>query len=193
MDDGNPLIRVIIFIAFIVLDAVFYGFGSAIQNVNTSELEHQMEEGSKKAGKLLHIVNRPTRFVNTIQITTNLIGMVTGAFVLEQLGARLGTVLTRDGVYPSQWVSLISLLLVSIILIVLLISFGIIIPKRCAAENPEKWGYRMLPAVSLIMIPLIPFTWLANVVAYFVLKLLGIDMASDNENVTEEDIMSMVN
>ncbi len=191
MDDGNPLIRVIIFIAFIVLDAIFYGFGSAIQNVNTSELEHQMEEGSKKAGKLLHIVNRPTRFINTIQITTNLIGMVTGAFVLEQLGARLGTVLTR--VYPSQWVSLISLLLVSIVLIVLLISFGIIIPKRCAAENPEKWGYRMLPAVSLIMIPLIPFTWLANVVAYFVLKLLGIDMASDNENVTEEDIMSMVN
>ena len=193
MDDGNPLLRVIIFIAFIVLDAIFYGFGAAIQNVNTSELEHQMEEGSKKAGQLLHIVNRPTRFVNTIQITTNLIGMVTGAFVLEQLGARLETVLSRGRVYPSQWVSLISLLLVSALLIVLLISFGIIIPKRCAAENPEKWGYRMLPAVSLIMIPLLPFTWLANMVAYFVLKLMGIDMASDNENVTEEDIMSMVN
>ncbi|MBE5985701.1 MAG: DUF21 domain-containing protein, partial [Paenibacillaceae bacterium] len=84
MDDGNPLIRVIIFIAFIVLDAIFYGFGAAIQNVNTTELEHQMEEGSEKAAKLLHIVNRPTRFVNTIQITTNLIGMVTGAFVLGQ-------------------------------------------------------------------------------------------------------------
>ena len=193
MDDGNPLLRVIIFIAFIVLDAIFYGFGAAIQNVNTGELEHQMEGGSKKAGKLLHIVNRPTRFVNTIQITTNLIGMVTGAFVLEQLGARLETVLTRGGVYPSQWISLMSLLLVSALLIVLLISFGIIIPKRCAAKNPEKWGYLMLPVVSLLMIPLIPFTWLANVVAYFVLKLLGIDMASDNENVTEEDIMSMVN
>jgi putative hemolysin len=193
MDDGNPLISVIIFIAFIVLDAIFYGFGSAIQNVNTGELEHQMEEGSKKAAKLLHIVNRPTRFVNTIQITTNLIGMVTGAFVLEQLGARLGTVLTRGGAYPSKWISLISLLLVSVVLVVLLISFGIIIPKRCAAENPERWGYRMLSAVSIIMIPVIPFTWLANVVAHFVLKLLGIDMASDNENVTEEDIMSMVN
>lgn len=193
MDDGNPLIRVIIFIAFIVLDAIFYGFGAAIQNVNTGELEHQMEEGSEKARKLLHIVNRPTRFVNTIQITTNLIGMVTGAFVLEELGARLEVILTRGRVYPSQWISLISLLLVSVALIVLLISFGIIIPKRCAAKNPERWGYRMLPAVSLIMIPIIPFTWMANVVAFFVLKLLGIDMASDNENVTEEDIMSMVN
>ncbi|MEY8356160.1 hemolysin family protein [Lachnospiraceae bacterium 54-53] len=193
MDDGNPLIRVIIFIAFIVLDAIFYGFGAAIQNVNTGELEHQMEEGSEKARKLLHIVNRPTRFVNTIQITSNLIGMVTGAFVLEQLGAQLGAILARGNVFSSHWLSLISLLLVSIVLIVLLISFGIIIPKRCAAKNPEKWGYGLLPFVSLLMIPLMPFTWLANKVAYFFLKLFGIDMASDNENVTEEDIMSMVN
>ena len=93
MDDGNPLIRVIIFIAFIVLDAIFYGFGAAIQNVNSSELEHQMENGSEKARKLLHIVNRPTPFVNTIQITTNLIGMITGAFVLEELGANLENIL----------------------------------------------------------------------------------------------------
>ncbi|WP_077611210.1 hemolysin family protein [Clostridium sp. Marseille-P2415] len=193
MDDGNPLLRVIIFIAFIVLDAIFYGFGAAIQNVNTSELEHQMEEGSEKARKLLHIVNRPTRFVNTIQITTNLIGMVTGAFVLEQFGAELEAILARGSTYPRQWMSFTSLLLVSVVLVVLLISFGIIIPKRCAAENPEKWGYRMLPAVTLIMIPLVPFTWLANKVAHFVLKLLGIGMASDYENVTEEDIMSMVN
>lgn len=193
MDDGNPLLRVIIFIAFIVLDAIFYGFGAAIQNVNTGELEHQMEEGSEQAGKLLHIVNRPTRFVNTIQITSNLIGMVTGAFVLEQLGAALEKILTRGSIFPMHWMSFISLLLVSLVLIVLLISFGIIIPKRCAAKNPEKWGYGLLPFVTFLMIPLVPFTWLANKVAYFVLKLLGIGMASDNENVTEEDIMSMVN
>ena len=44
---------------------------------------------SEKARKLLRIVNRPTRFVNTIQITTNLIGMITGAFILEQPAAKL--------------------------------------------------------------------------------------------------------
>lgn len=193
MDDGNPLIRVIIFIAFIVLDAIFYGFGSAIQNVNTTELEHQMEEGSGKAAKLLHIVNRPTRFVNTIQITTNLIGMVTGVFVLGQFKIWLEAILSRGSDGPNRWISLFSLFLVGACLIILLISFGIIIPKRCAAENPEKWGYRMLPAVTFIMIPLIPFAWVANLIAFIVLKVMGIDMASDNENVTEEDIMSMVN
>lgn len=193
MDDGNPLIRVIIFIAFIVLDAIFYGFGAAIQNVNTTELEHQMEEGSEKAAKLLHIVNRPTRFVNTIQITTNLIGMVTGVYVLGQFKIWLEAILSRGSDGPNRWISLFSLFLVGACLIILLISFGIIIPKRCAAENPEKWGYRMLPAVTFIMIPLIPFAWVANLIAFIVLKVMGIDMASDIENVTEEDIMSMVN
>lgn len=193
MDDGNPLLRVIIFVAFIVLDAVFYGFGAAIQNVNTNELEHQMEEGSEQARKLLHIVNRPTRFVNTIQITSNLIGMVTGAFVLDELGSRLQVVLAKGSAYPKQWMALVSLIVVAMALLVLLISFGIIIPKRFAAKNPEKWGYRMLPIVTWIMFPLIPFTWLVNLVAFLVLKLFGIDMAMDSENVTEEDIMSMVN
>lgn len=193
MDDGNPLLRVMIFVAFIVLDAIFYGFGAAIQNVNTSELEHQMEEGSEKARKLLRIVNRPTRFVNTIQITSNLISMITGAFVLEQLGARLQRVLLKKGSSPGTWLSGMSLLLMTVMLLVLLISFGIIIPKRCAAKDPERWGYRMLPIVSWIMVPLWPFTWLVNGVACVVLKLFGIEMTSDNENVTEEDIMSMVN
>lgn len=193
MDDGNPLIRVIIFIAFIVLDAIFYGFGAAIQNVNTGELEHQMEDGNEKAKKLLRIVNRPTGFVNTIQITTNLIGMVTGAAILTGLGLELKSMVKIEGFLPERWLSYFSLILIGIVLIILLISFGIIIPKRCAAINPEKWGYRMLPVVSLVMILFMPFVWLVNMVSYLVLKILGIDMISDNENVTEEDIMSMVN
>lgn len=193
MDDGNPLLRVMMFIAFIVLDAVFYGFGAAIQNVSTSDLEDQLEDGNKKAGNLLRIVNRPTRFVNTIQITSNIIGMVTGAFVLRQLGEGLSYVLSKNRGVPVYYLSVLSFVLVAAVLIVVLISFGIIVPKRLAALNPEKWGYGLLPIVTCFMIPLLPFTWLANKMAYFILKLKGIGMASDCENVTEEDIMSMVN
>ena len=152
-----------------------------------------MEEGSDKARKLLHIVNRPTRFVNTIQVSTNIIGIITGAFILEQLGGRLTLILDRRATLSAPWLSVLSLLIVGILLIVLLISFGIVIPKRCAAQNPEKWGYHMLPVVTFFMVPLMPFTWLINAVAFLFLKLIGIDMMSDNENVTEEDIMSMVN
>lgn len=193
MDDGNPLLRVVIFIVFVITEAVFYGFGAAIQNVNTNDLERQMEEGSDKARKLLHIVNRPTRFVNSIQVSTNIIGMVTGAYILEQLGGILTHILEQSQPIIKPWISVVSLIVVGTLLVVMLISFGIVIPKRFAARNPEKWGYQLLPAVTFLMIPLMPFTWLVNGVAFVVLKLAGIDMLADNENVTEEDIMSMVN
>ena len=82
MDDGYSPVGILVLIGLIFLEAVFYGFGSAIQNVNEGKLEEEMENGNEKAARLLRIVNRPTRFVNTIQITTHLVGIITGIFIL---------------------------------------------------------------------------------------------------------------
>ena len=82
MDDGYSPVGILVLIGLIFLEAVFYGFGSAIQNVNEGKLEEELENGNEKAARLLRIVNRPTRFVNTIQITTHLVGIITGIFIL---------------------------------------------------------------------------------------------------------------
>lgn len=193
MDDGYPFISIIIFIGFIILYAVFYGFGSAIQNININNLEKEMENGNKKAAKLLRIVNRPTRFVNAIQITTNLVGMLTGGFVLFHLKNQLVYQFNDVWDIPAPWFSLVSQVLLIFLLMLLLISFGIIVPKRCAARNPERWAYQTMPIVSMVMIPLVPFIWLVTGVSYVLLRIVGIDMMARDDNVTEEDIMSMVN
>ena len=70
------------FILFILLEAVFFSFGAAIQNINTAELERKMEEGDIKAGQILRIVNRPTPFVNSIQITILLIGFTVACLII---------------------------------------------------------------------------------------------------------------
>ncbi|MBT9779366.1 DUF21 domain-containing protein [Clostridium sp. MCC353] len=175
MDDGYSLYSVIIFLLFILLDAVFYGFGSAIQNINISNLEKDAEEGGKKAELLLKIAERPAKFINAVQILTNLTSMVMGAWILRYF--KLGPDLVAAGM----------------VLLVILISFGIIIPKRLAAKNPEKWGYQMVSVVRLVVVPMMPFIWIVSGISYLFLKLVGIDPNSEDDNVTEEDIMSMVN
>ena len=85
MDDGYPPVSILILIGFILLEAVFYGFGSAIQNVNEGKLEEEAAGGTKKAARLLEIVNRPVRFVHTIQVTTHLMGMIIGAAILPAM------------------------------------------------------------------------------------------------------------
>ena len=212
MDDGYPPVSILILIGFILLEAVFYGFGSAIQNVNEGKLEEEAAGGNKKAARLLEIVNRPVRFVHTIQVTTHLMGMIIGAAILPamigmverrflfgkvlawvdpaQVMAAAGTPWYRN---PSWWQWAGILALVTIFVLVLVISFGIIIPKRLAAKEPEKWGYHMLPVVLFFAGVFLPLTRLITLISSLVLKLFGVDLADDDGNVTEEDIMSMVN
>lgn len=192
MDDGSSPVSILILIGLILLEAAFYGFGAAIQNVNSSKLEDDMEKGSKKAAQLLRIVNRPTSFVNTIQITTSIIGMFTGAWILRVLVTDIFGHLDAWG-QVIWWQNLVITLAVAVVLVVFMVSLGIIIPKRLAAGDPEGWGYRLLPFVRLVMTLFWPLTRLITGLCHVVLKLLGVDMSPESENVTEEDIMSMVN
>lgn len=191
MDDSYWPLSLALFIAFLVVDAVFYGFGAAIQNVNVNDLEKEMLNGNKKAQRLLRIVNRPTRFVNSIQIVTNLIGIVIGAYILGAWRQKFEYWFQVN--VRQLWIPVLSMILTSILILVLLISFGIVIPKRCAAKNPEKWGFALVSAVSAVSMVLMPFIGAVTGISYVVLRLVGIDMNAEDDNVTEEDIMSMVN
>lgn len=212
MDDGYSLVSILVLIGFILLEAVFYGFGSAIQNVNEGKLEAEARSGSRKALRFLEIVNRPGRFVHTIQITTHLIGMITGAVILPgqvsglmnymQIsapsswsdGALWDPALSRSWyASPQWWEQAVFILLVTVVLLLMIISFGIIIPKRLAAKEPEKWGYYLLPIVLFFAGLFRPLTKAVILISSLVLKLFGLGIAEDEENVTEEDIISMVN
>lgn len=191
MDDSYWPLSLAVFIAFLIVEAVFYGFGAAIQNVNANDLEKEMLNGNKKAQHLLRIVNRPTRFVNSIQIVNNLIGIVIGAYILGAWRQKLEHLFQMKG--GQLWIPVLSMVVTSILILVLLISFGIVIPKRCAAKNPEKWGYALVSVVGVVSTVLMPFIAAVTGISYVVLRLVGIDMNAEDDNVTEEDIMSMVN
>ena len=193
MDDGYWPFSFLLFFAFILLEAGFYGFGDAVKNINKDNLMKEVELGNKKGAKLLRIVNRPARFVNTLQIATNVTGMVMGAYILKQWSRKFEAVLWQAGNVEGSFLKIISMVIIGIMILVCLVCFGVIIPKKCAAKSPEKWAYALLPFISAAAVPLFPFTWLAAGISFVVLKAFGIDMNAEDENVTEEDIVSMVN
>lgn len=193
MDDGYSPFSIILFIGFILLEAAFFAFGTAIQNVNTGNLEKEAEAGNRKAQRLLKIASRPARFINSIQIVTNVIGMIIGAYMLRRWSSALEYLLARAQTAAGLWLHALSLIAVGILILVLLITFGVMIPKKCAQKEPEKWGYNLLTFISAAVVPLIPFIWIVTKLSSLILRLAGIDMNADSENVTEEDIMTMVN
>lgn len=193
MDDGYWPLSFILFFVFVVLEAMFYGFGAAVKNMNESSLEREAELGSRRAKKLLRIINRPSGFVNSVQVTTTIISMVTGAFILKQWSWGLETVLAQAGHMKGFGPQLLGAFGIGVVLLVCLVSFGIMIPKWHAVKEPEKWAYALVPFITALEVPLLPFTWIVTRVSFVVLKMFGIDMNAEDDNVTEEDIVSMVN
>ena len=202
MDDGGPTASMILFIALILTDMFFYGFGSAINNLNMKEIEKKAkEENDKKSCRLAAIAEHPARYVNMVQIIVTLINIVMGSFYL---GIWLRGMRRLVAVYikpdTSEAAALgagvtgaLTMVLAVAVLIYILLTFGVLLPKRLAARYPEKWAYLCINPVYCVMKVMAPFTWLVTTSANGILRLFGMKVEDDLADVTEEEIISMVN
>lgn len=196
MDDGSPLYALVIFIGFIIVNAVMYAFGAAIQNLNESEIEKKAEDGSFADKKLLKFLNKPGKFVNTIQLTTGFMAVIVGYF---QLGiytekVRLWIVNLGGGfVLTDTTISVICYVVTAFYLMFLLLAIGIYVPKKLGTRYSQRVSYAFVGIVNFIVVVLTPFTAAIKFFGNLIFRIVGIDPNEEALNVTEEEIMNMVN
>lgn len=195
MEDGSPLWGLVIYVIFIILHGILYGFGAAIQNLNEKNVEKKAEEGDKRSSRLLHIMDQPNRFVNTLLIVITLINMMIGAYeygILRRWLIRLFDV--REG---NLWLRMLFqaaiIIIPALVLLIILMVFGTVVPKKLAHRYSERWAYSLLGITSGLTAFLYPLTWLIMVVSDSVIRIFGVNPNDNDDNVTEEEIMSMVN
>lgn len=174
MDDSGPMASYIIFMMLLLIDALFYGFGAAVKALNAKELSEQFEKtGNKRAERLYAIAVRPEQYINTVQLVVTLIHLVMGAFFLRVFST--------------------ALLLSGAVLLYILLTFGILIPKRLGVRYADQWSYACINPIYYITKIFSPVTGLVSVTSKGLLRLVGIYTDENTEDVTEEEIISMVN
>lgn len=201
MDDGGVVPSYIVFFVLLLIDMLFYGFGAAVKELNAKELAEQFEEtGNKKAGRLYEIAINPEQYINTVQLVVTLINLVMGAFVLRVLSRVAGRHIVRgvmekltDRVIPPAVISIAALVLAGAVLLYILLTFGVLIPKRLGVRYANKWAYACINPIFYITRFFSPVTGLVSVTSKGILRLFGIHTDQDTEDVTEEVIISMVN
>lgn len=198
MDDGNSWIGILLLGAAFVIYYLVYGFGAAIQALNTSALEDERDEGNKKAERLLHIQENPHGFVQTNQLITMVFSLAMGGSSLLHTVGYMKNLLWRiqrvcDIPVPVVVVNIASYVLAIAVLSFVLVCFGIIIPKWLAMKSPIRFCYKVLPVVDFFMKICAPFTATMEFVSHIILIIVGIDTHAKDDKVTEQDIMYMVN
>lgn len=192
---GNPVAGCIIFLIFIFFNSIFYGFGSAIQHINENEVEKRAEEGDKKSRILLKMLSKPADLVNTIQVIATLLSILIGFSLIRSFSSYFSRLLSNTELAEQVGMPVLSVVvLIFIILLnlILLLSLGILVPKKVCAHYPQVSAYCLLPLVRAVIILLLPISKLVSGIANLVVRAFGMDPFHPGDDVTEDEIIELV-
>ena len=195
MESDSILPQLLLQLVLIAVNALFAATEIAVISLNETKVRRMAEGGDRKAAKMLRMVTEPTGFLSTIQICITLAGFLGSAFAADNFSDKLVNWLINDcgvsGVSPSA-LDTISVIIITLVLSYFTLVLGELVPKRIAMKRSES----IARAVSGLMIAMTtvlrPVIWLLTVSTNGVLRLCGIDPEDNAEEVSEEEIIMML-
>lgn len=190
MDILGPFILQIILIG---LNAIFACAEIAVISLNEIHIEQQSEDGDKKAVKLLKFLKEPARFLATIQVAITLSGFLGSAFAADNFSDPLVDWLVGMNVpIPADTLNTIAVVVITIILSYFTLVLGELVPKRLAMNNPEKLSRAMAGMLRFVQVLFTPIVWILTISTNGLLRLLGQNPNATDDEITEEEIRTMV-
>ena len=177
----------LLIIAFLIaMNNILAMTEAALLAVRKARLQQRVNEGDKKAGYALRLIENPNQFLSVIQIGITLIDVLTGALT----GTTLAVILTRQiekipilAPYSESVGLAMGVLVITYFSIIL----GELVPKRLAIQDPEKISSRFAQPMLLLSRLLSPVVRFLSFSTNLVLKLIGIHPSTEPP-VTEEEI-----
>ena len=193
MDD--PLLPILILVILIFINAFFAAAEISVISLSEAKLKKQAEEGDKKAKKLLKLAQSPDRFLSAIQIAITLAGFLSSAFAADSFADPLVAWLREDigfTALPDNTLNTIMVIVITVILSYFSLVLGELVPKRLAMKKTEKVARATVGPVSAVAAAFRPIIWFLSKSTNGVLRLMGIDPAAEEEEVSEDEILMMV-
>ncbi len=176
-----PVAGIFVIIILFWLTGVFSGFSSALENLSEGEIEKQKEAGESRSQKIWRLMEHPSLYKNALFLLVTALGILAGFLGIPWL-------LEITGFKKHLW-----LLIPAVLLIILLIStFGILSFQRIGTFRPEKFAFRYIGIVSSVTKVLYPILFLMEQGARIAALLSGVSYHQIDGDVTEEEIISIV-
>lgn len=195
MESDSILPQLLLQLVLIAVNALFAATEIAVISLNETKVRRMAEGGDRKAAKMLRMVTEPTGFLSTIQICITLAGFLGSAFAADNFSDKLVNWLINDcgvsGVSPSA-LDTISVIIITLVLSYFTLVLGELVPKRIAMKRSESIARTVSGLMIGMTTALRPIIWLLTVSTNGVLRLCGIDPEDNAEEVSEEEIIMML-
>jgi putative hemolysin len=159
----------------------------AMVSVNRNAIRRLADEGNKKAVVLQGLLDKPNKFLSTIQVCITLAGFLQSASAATAMAGDVGAWLSDRGVgYGLQ----IAVVIITLILAFINLVLGELVPKRIALQHPERIALFTARPVNVVAVFFKPFVWLLSATVSGILRPFGIKKDSIDQAYSEEDIKS---
>ena len=187
------MVHIFILVLLILLNAFFALAEIAIVTVNDKKVKKLASQGNKAASIVFGLLQNSNDFLATIQVGITLSGFLTSASASQSFADPLMDLLSNlPFPIPKSVLSTISTFSITLILSYFSLVFGELVPKKIAMQDPEKVSFKIagiLAVFSKVFRPFIKFlSWSSDLVV----RCFGIDPNKNEESVTEEEILMMV-
>lgn len=190
MDIG---ISIAVTFLLVLVNGYFSMSEMALVNAKRALLQHDAENGDKRAVTAADLANDSSQFLATIQVAITLVGFFASAAAATSLSTPLSEWLQSFNI---GWLSAIapglSPVLITLVVSYLSIVLGELVPKRIALADAEKVAKFVAGPLIVFGKVAAPIVWLTSASADGIAKLFRIKSAEDRQNVSEEEIKYMV-
>lgn len=188
---GSIAYQLTVLVILTLINAFFSGSEMAVVSVNKNRMHRLAEEGNKRAALVEKVSEDSSKFLSTIQVAITLAGFASSAFAANSISQVLAAVLAQRGVSYT-----LSLALSNVVITILLAYFNIVIgelvPKRIALLYAEQYSMMCIRIIYIISKIISPVLFLLSASTNGLLRLLGLYHDDLEQNVSEEEIKSLL-
>lgn len=172
--DASTLLGAVLLAFLLILNFIMTAFSAALRSVSDLELQEAFEAEGRPPDESAEWKSHPEKLRHTIWLLRAVTYTGAGCLVTKMTGQ-----------YP--------LYVVFPVLAILFYLFGSSIPEMLGHKNALRWLLRRQGMVRTVIRAAGPFTYLMNFISNLCIRVFGIDPNSLESEVTEDEIISMVN
>ena len=185
------LISFFVLIILIIISAFFALSEIAVITLNDKKIKKMAMKGDVRAIKTSELLNNSNDFLATIQVGITLSEFLMSATASRNFSEPIANAFLFTGMSYSVLESIASII-VTIILSYFSLVLGELVPKKIAMQYPEKISFKIAGTLLLFSKIFKPFVWLLSKSSDLVVKCFGMDPYKNEDLVTEEEILMMV-
>ena len=175
--DASPIIQLVIILILLALSAFFSSSETALTTVNKHKLRTLVDEGNKRAAKVIKVTENSGKLLSTILIGNNIVNISASSLAT--------TLCTR--VLGNKYIGIATGVLTLFVLI-----FGEITPKTLATRYSIKLSLMFVYPISILMVIFTPIIWLLNILTGIIFKILRVNPNENANAMTESDLRTIV-